>query len=614
MTRLPFLGPGSRTAAFLALLLALPWLLGNTYYVHTANTVLLNTIIAIGLNLVTGYAGQVSLGHSAFYALGAYAAGVFTLKLGLSFWLALPVALAVTGFFGAVAAFFTLHLEGPYLAMATIGVGEIMRLFLVNESWFSGGPGGLIGIPPARVGPISFSDEKSFYYLVLGAVILVYVVSRRILDSRIGRSFIAIREREGAARSMGVDTTRAKILAFTLSTIYAALAGALYAQWRSFISPDNFTFGESLSFLSMILVGGFGSLPGSVFGAVVLTLLPETLRGIQDFRMVVYALLIYFSIAFFPRGIAGLFRSPATGSAQPTPADHGEPGSVSKESGPPRVSVRTRDVLEPGGPVSGAPVDVLRVTELTKSFGGLTAVNAVNLTLERREIRALIGPNGSGKTTFLNLLAGWYRPTSGRIVFEGADVTHDETHVRARKGIARTFQNILLFGSMSALDNILVGLHSSLESGLLGVIVSSGAAIKAEGDARRRARELLDFVGLAARGEELAKNLPYGEQRRLEIARALALSPKLLLLDEPSAGMNARETEELIDLIFRIRGSGVTILVVEHDMRLVMGAADRITVFNYGGKIAEGTPKEIQNDERVIQAYLGRSRDYAFGS
>ncbi len=562
--------------ALLLALLFLPMVVSNSYYLRLVNLIIVYSMITIGLNLITGVTGQVSLGHAAFWGVGAYMSAYITTTLGLSFWLSVPAAIIITGIIGLFIASFTLHLEGPYLAMATIGVGEITRQVLINWTSFSGGPSGIFGIPFISIGNFQIDTEPKFYYFALTVLILLYASTRKLLNSRIGRSMIAIRESEGAARAVGVYTTRMKVLVFGISTAIAGLAGSIYAHWVNYISPDTFTFTESLLFLTMIMIGGMGSLPASIIGAGSIVLLSEVLRDIEQLRMVVYAFLIILVIVFFPEGIIGMipkrFRK---GRSYP---DYEKDGA-GQEKEPPAKEDADMDTV------------ILKTEGVTKRFGGLTAVNQVDFQLKTGEIRALIGPNGSGKTTFLNCLAGWYEVDEGNILLKEKEISKLPIHVRAKSGIARTFQNILLFSEMTVLENVLVALNDKSKN---------------EHQLIMEAYEILDDVGLLEIAHEKVTGLPYGHQRIVEIARALALFPSVLLLDEPAAGMNDSETAKLMELIYRIRERGITVLVVEHDMKLVMGIADFITVFNQGEVLAEGTPGEISRHPEVIKAYLGK--------
>lgn len=534
-------------------------------------------MVTLGLNLITGVTGQVSLGHAAFWAIGAYVAAYITTSLGLSFWIAVPVSIVIAGIAGLFVASFTLHLKGPYLAMATIGVGEITRLILINWDEFSGGPSGVYGIPSISFGSLVIDSENKFYYFALFALIIIYIISRSILYSRTGRSMIAIRENEDAALSVGVDTTKLKIGVFGISTAIAGFSGAIYAHWINYISPDTFTFTESLLFLTMIMIGGMGSLPGGVVGTGALVIISELLRDIEQFRMIVYALIIILVIVFFPEGIIGVIPKRFRKGITYPPYQKGE------------ATTYQQKINNNNSKFEGQ--ELLVASDVVKRFGGLTAVNKLDLKLNKGEIRALIGPNGSGKTTFLNCLAGWYEIDEGKIELMGKDLTNTPIHRRAKMGIARTFQNILLFNNMTVLENVLVALNEK--------------HIK-EKELVQDAYEILHFVDLENYAHEKVSNLPYGHQRTVEIARALALFPRILLLDEPAAGMNDTETEQLMRLLYKIRETGITVLVVEHDMKLVMGIADYVTVLNQGEVLAEGSPKEISQHPDVIEAYLGR--------
>lgn len=562
--------------ALLVVLVALPFIVTNTYYLHLVNLIIVYSIIAIGLNLITGVTGQISLGHAAFWAIGAYTTAYITTTLGLSFWISLPLSILVAGAIGIIVGYFTLHLQGPYLAMATIGIGEITHQVLINWTSFSGGPSGVFGIPTISIFGFEINSEFRFYFFSLLFLVLVYSICKAIVNSRYGRSAIAIRENENAARAVGVNSTKVKILVFGVSTAIAGLAGALYAPWVNYISPENFTFAESLLFLTMIMMGGMGSIPASIVGTTAIVAMSELLREVEQYRLIIYALIIILVIVFFPKGIIGMI---------PEKFRKGVVYPDFKLQGLGQYSKVIKNRFDEKDKI------VLKAEGITKKFGGLTAVNQVNLQVGVGEIRALIGPNGSGKSTFLNCLAGWYEIDGGVFTLENNNITKLPIYKRSKSGIARTFQNILLFNEMTVLENVLVAINEKN---------------KREKQLVQDAYEILEFVGLLDKANEKVSNLPYGHQRSVEIARALALYPKILLLDEPAAGMNDTETAELMDLIYRIRDKGITVIVVEHDMKLVMGIADFITVLNQGQILAEGTPLDISKHEDVIKAYLGK--------
>jgi branched-chain amino acid transport system permease protein len=416
-----------------------------------------------------------------------------------------------------------------------------------------------------------------------------------------------------AAETAGVDSTYFKIMAFALSAGYGGLGGWLFAHSGShYISPDTFSFDQSVMLLAMAVLGGNGSAVGAIVGATLLTLVPEVLRFLKDYYMMVYAGGIVAVMIFMPGGIAGLVRTLAVSqrlrawwssglTAVPDVAlDLGRHASTDSSS------LRAAEAANNG--------ILLAVKGLAKYFGGLKAVDGVDMEIRAGEIQALIGPNGSGKTTILNMLSGLYVPTGGEILLAGRSVTGRKPHVITAHGVARTFQNIRLFGELTVLDNVLIGQHSRSRAGLVRSVLQLGSQRAEEAAMRRRALDALNFVGLRGKEFSEAKSLPYGQQRLLEVARALVSLPKLLLLDEPAAGLNANETETLVELLFQIRDRGITILLVEHDMSLVMNVSDHITVINFGKKIAEGPAEAIEKNQDVIDAYLGTEVGNAMGT
>ncbi len=614
-----------------AAVLLFPRAVTSGYWLNLINLSISFSIACLGLNIVLGYAGQLSLAQAAFWGVGAYTSAILTTHLGLPVWAGMFAAFFVAAIFGIRLGIPTLKLSGHYLAMATIGFGIILQLILVNEIWLTNGSDGITKIPSPSLGPIELKTPESFFYLAAVALIFFTWGAIHLKDSRVGRALMAIRENEMAAGTAGVNTTYYKIMAFSLSAGYAGFGGWLFAHSSShYISPDTFSFEQSVIILVMAVLGGNGSAIGSIVGATLLTLLPEVLRFLKDYYMMVYAAGIVVIMIFMPSGIAGLVKSTplslrlrawwnsASTAARQVAANTGassaglESSELLRAEGvaPAAMPVEGATGYPPAGvPViedcSGSSEVLLTVKGLAKHFGGLKAVDGVDMQVRRGEIQALIGPNGSGKTTILNMLSGLYVPSAGEIFLEGKPIGGQKPNIITSLGIARTFQNIRLFGELTVLENLLVGQHCQSGAGLAASIFQPPWQKAEEARMRAKALELLRFVGL--RGKEFTKSssLPYGQQRLLELARALASDPRLLLLDEPAAGLNAAETEALVGLLFQICKRGITILLVEHDMSLVMNVSDHITVLNFGRKIAEGPAEVVENNPEVIDAYLG---------
>jgi ABC-type branched-subunit amino acid transport system ATPase component/ABC-type branched-subunit amino acid transport system permease subunit len=523
-------------------------------------------------------------------------------------WAGMFAAFFVAALCGVLLGIPTLKLSGHYLAMATIGFGIILQLILVNEIWLTQGSDGITKIPSPWIGSFELKDPGTFFYVAAVSLILFTWGAIRLKDSRVGRAFLAIRENEMAAGTAGVDTTYYKIMAFALSAGYAGFGGWLFAHGSShYISPDTFSFEQSVIMLVMAVLGGNGSAIGSIVGATLLTLLPEVLRFLKDSYMMFYAAGIVLIMIFMPSGIAGLVKSMpvslrlrAWWNADSTTALQ----QVAAKT-PPLKNAKAEPRSFKVGDCAGSGEVLLTVKGLAKHFGGLKAVDGVDMQVRRGEIQALIGPNGSGKTTILNMLSGLYVPTAGEITLGGKAIGGLKPHIITSLGIARTFQNIRLFGELTVLENLLIGRHCQSRAGLTASIFQPPSQKAEEAGMRSKAIEMLEFVGLKGKEFAQANSLPYGQQRLLELARALASDPKILLLDEPAAGLNGAETEALVGLLFQICTRGVTILLVEHDMSLVMNVSDHITVLNFGRKIAEGPADVVEKNPEVIDAYLG---------
>ena len=484
----------------------------------------------------------------------------------------------------------TSKLIGHYLVVVTIGFQTIVVLVFLNWNALSGGPDGISGIPrPDLFGLIDFNDDISFYYFSLFFVVLVLWFAYRLKTSRLGRAMLAVREDEMAAGVSGVRVYRVKITAFVLASGMAGLGGILYACGSNYISPDAFNLPRSMVFLTMSLVGGSGSAFGGLLGAALLTFIPEWLRFLKEIYVAVYGLTVILAVLFMPNGIWGLTRV------------FEKYFSKSKDT----KALPLAEIV----PETESGPDIITVKGLSKYFGGLKAVDEVDFSVATGEIKALIGPNGSGKTTILNLISGLYVPTSGAIRFENREIGGKRLEDITALGIARTFQNIRLFGELSVIETVLVGQTCRTEEGLFSVAVPNKRSVEEERLSRAKAMGALCFVGLQDKADMPAKSLPYGQQRLVEIARALATEPKLLLLDEPAAGLNQSETDALVVLLKKLNRMGFSMLLVEHDMSLVKNLATTITVLNFGHKVSEGPPEQTLQDPLVIEAYLGKEED-----
>jgi branched-chain amino acid transport system permease protein len=599
-----------------AVLIIAPHIMPTSYWLRIYTMTGLWVMLALGLNVVAGFAGLLDLAYVAFFGIGGYTFALLSssqLDIHLPFILVLPMAAFFTMIIGIALGSTSIRLKGDYLAIVTLAFAQIFKLLLLNLDTplnITGGVNGIFGFDAINLFGFRIMSPLPYAYLIWFFAMAATVGSFRIKRSRFGRGWEAIREDELAAEAIGVNTTWMKLMAFAGGAFIAGAAGALFASFQDSVFPNNFDFPQLVIVYCMVILGGLGNIAGVILGAVFLSILPEFLREYGAYRMMSYGLILIVLMALRPQGIMGEVGFLLKKKIQPDKDQSGRLRASTElyydENAKPLETTESKPQYAKSGRA------ILELKHVTMDFGGIKAVDDLSLVLHEREILSIIGPNGAGKTTLFNLISGIYPPGIGSIYFEGREITGLKPHQIVKAGISRTFQNLRLFNKMSVLDNAKVGQFCKTSAGPLSILFHLPLHKKEEKETDQKAKEVLGLFGTRLTGyrfDQQAMFLSFANRRRMEIARALSTDAKILLLDEPSAGMNPQETIEITEFIKKLRDVfGYTILLIEHKLNVVRTISDRVIALDYGIKIAEGSYEEVANSEKVIEAYLGRKR------
>ncbi len=616
------LGPNrkARIGAYIAAILvfvSLPHIMPNEYWLRIYTVTGLWVMLSLGLNVVAGFAGLFDLSYVAFFGIGGYTFALLSSNqfgIHLPFLIVLPVAAIFTMGIGFALGSTSLRLKGDYLAIVTLAFAEIFKLLLLNLDTpinITGGVNGIYGFDPINIFGLKVSSPIGYSYLVWIFAFIATFSAYRLKKSRYGRGWEALREDELAAEALGVNTTKMKLMAFAIGAFIAGAAGVLSASVQDSVFPNNFDFPQLVIVYCMVILGGLGNIPGVIAGAVLLSILPEFLREYGAYRMMFYGLILIVLMALRPQGLLGGIGFLTKEKKRP---DKDESGHLKTSTDLYYGESEVAQIPEKKEQVySKTDGIILEAKDIIQDFGGVRALNNLSLVVHEREILSIIGPNGAGKTTLFNLISGIYRPTKGMIIFDGREISGLRPHKIVSMGITRTFQNLRLFSKMTVMDNARVGRFCRTSAGPISILFHLKKHRREERETEEKAKEVLGLFGARLTGyrfNQQAIFLSYANRRRLEIARTLMTDARLLLLDEPSAGMNPQETKEITAFVKYLRDTyGYTILLIEHKLNVVRKISDRVIALDYGEKVAEGSYEDVASNKHVIEAYLGRKKD-----